>query len=243
MTRFPLVLLMTACFGASAFADERPLPPTVSVSGEAREDVRPDIVRITLEIAAEKPTAAEAQSEDSRISAAVIDGLKGAGVEAKDVLTVGLSLTPVTTDQLDPKTNMVIKTLVTGYRASNRISLRLRDIGRAGAVIGASVQAGALYEGVAYELSDREAHQDALRVKAAANAAHRAALYAEGAGVKLGALRSLSAGPGNAPYPGAAAPRMMSVGRAAPGPAPLVIEPGEIPLEETVAATYDLVAP
>lgn len=243
MKPIPLALLMTVFCGSAAFADNPPTPPNVSVLGEAREEVRPDIVRITLEIAAEKATANEAQNEESRLTGAVVDGLKGSGVAARDIFTVGLSLTPVTTERRDPKTGLTIEMVVTGYRASNRIEVRLHDVDRAGAIVGASVQAGALYQGVSYELSNREAHEDALRVKAAANAAHRAALYAEGAGMKLGPLRSLAAMQGNANYARGAAPAMMSAGRAAPGAAPLVIEPGEIPLEETVSAAYDLVAP
>ena len=55
------------------------------------------------------------------------------------------------------------------------------------------MQSGALYQGLAYDLSDREARIDALRVKAAANAVHRAGLYAEGLGVKVGPPRTLVA--------------------------------------------------
>jgi len=73
----------------------------------------------------------------------------------------------------------------------------VRDINRTGAFIAAAVQNGALYQSLSFDLSDREAREDALRVKAAANAMHRATLYAEGATMKLGALKSLGADGGS----------------------------------------------
>ena len=144
-------------------------------------------------------------------------------------------------DQRDPKTNQVVKTVVTGFRASNVLRIRLRDIDRAGALIGASVQNGALYQSISFELSDRDAHQDALRVKAVQNAAHRAALYAEGAQLKLGALRTLAADAGRMNFQSAPVGRVMAASVAGAAPAP--IEGGVITLTESVTATYELTAP
>jgi uncharacterized protein YggE len=201
--------------------------------------VRPDTAYVSLAVVDERPLATDASGENARLTTLVLDGLKGSGVDAKDIATVGLSLAPVMSDQRDPKTNQIVKSVVTGYRASNILRIRLRDIDRAGALIGASVQNGALYQNIAFELSDREAHQDALRVKAVENAAHRAALYAEGAQMKLGALRSLAAG--GSPAGGySPMPRLMAA--AAPGAA-TPIEAGMITLTEIVSATYDLTAP
>jgi hypothetical protein len=142
------------------------------------------------------------------------------------------------TDQRDPKTNQIVKSVPNGFHASNVIRVRVRDIDRTGAFIAAAVQNGALYQSLSFDLSDREAREDALRVKAAANAMHRAALYAEGATMKLGALRSLGAdGGGFQPLGGTA--RAMSVSAATP----LAIEPGLITLHESVIATWEMRAP
>ena len=236
--RFCLALPCLLAFAAPAFAEER-LPPSITVNGEASEDVRPDMALITFEVSAERPAAADAASEDARAVSAVIDALKGSGIDAKDIATVGASLNPVFSEQRDPKTNLLLRSVVTGYRAHNEVRVKMRDIERAGAVIGAAVQNGALYNGLSYDLSDRQARQDALRGKAAANAAHRAALYAEGLNLKVGALRSLNA-TGERAEP-MFAPKMFAA--AAPGPAALQIEPGTITLSETVTATFDIASP
>lgn len=236
-----LVLPWWLALATPAFADEH-LPPSVTVNGEAREDVRPDIALVTFEIADDRAGAVEAANENARLVGAVLDGLKGSGVEAKDIATVGASIYPVVSEQRDPKTNQLIKSVVTGYHARNEIRVRLREIERAGAIIGATVQNGGLYQNIAYDLSDREARSDALRGKAAANAAHRAGLYAEGVGLRLGPLRTLSATGDRAfPDPLAMAPRAFAA--AAGAPAPLQIEPGTISLSESVVATFDLGQP
>jgi uncharacterized protein YggE len=78
---------------------------------------------------------------------------------------------------------------------------------------------------------------------AAENAVHRAQLYAEGAGVKLGALRALSAaGPASlADF----SPKTLMAPRAISPPAsqPVQIEPGVVQLNETVSASFEIAAP
>jgi uncharacterized protein len=218
--------------------DARPSGPTVSVTGESEETARPDIAILTLHVTGDRPTANDASNENARVTMAVIDGLKTSGVDAKDISTVAYSLIPLMVEQRDPKTGQTVKFVPSGFRASNTLQVKLREIDRAGAFIAASVQNGALYQGIAYDLSDREAREDRLRVKAVENAAHRASLLAEGAHLKLGPLRSLSdAGGGPTPQP-----RMMAraMSASADAVAPLPIEPGEISLSQSVSATFEL---
>ena len=112
----------------------------------------------------------------------------------------------------------------------------MREIDRAGAFIASAVQNGALYQTLSFDLSDREAREDALRVKAVANAMHRATFHAEGASMKLGAFRSLAADAGSY-QPIGATVRALSV---APGASPLMIEPGLITLHESINAAWEV---
>jgi uncharacterized protein YggE len=222
-----------------AFAQER---PTVTVNGEAREEVRPDIALVTFEVSDDRATAAEATSENARLVALVIDGLKVSGLDAKDIATTGASLNPTFSEQRDPKTNQFVRSVVSGYHARNEIRIRLREIDRAGAIIGATVQNGGLYQGLSYDLSDREARLDALRGKAAANAAHRAALYVEGVGLKVGPLRSLNAAGDHVGAEPMMAPKVFAAMAGAQAPT-LQIEPGTIALSASVTATFDIATP
>lgn len=236
-TALPLAIAILAL--ADSAQAQQPAAPTVSVAGIASEDARPDIALVSFNIVDQRPSAADAEGENARVSAAVIDGLKASGIEAKDIATVGLSLFPVWSEERDPKSGQTVKRTLTGYQASNTLNVRMRAIDKTGAIIAQGVQNGATYQGVAFDLSDREAREDALRVKAVANAAHRATLYAEGAGMKLGPLQAISADGGQPIYRASAAPKALAM---AAGASPLPIEPGVISLSETVNATWALAA-
>jgi len=206
--------------------------PSVTVSGQASEDAKPDVAMVSLSIEVEKPTAAEAANENARRAEAVIAGLKAAGVDAKDIATVGLSLYPVwNNSQNQPR-------VVSAYQATNRIAVRVQPLDKAGALIAQAVANGADYQGVSFDVSDREAREDALRTKAVENAAHRAELYARGGAMKLGPLRSIHADAAQPVY----RPLMEAAHsfKAAGAPSPPPIEPGLITLSETVSATWGL---
>ena len=227
------------CVPFPALAQEHAPVPTVSVVGLAEAEARPDMATVNLNITDDRPTANDASSENTRLTLAVVDGLKGSGVDAKDISTVGLSMYPLMSEGRDPKTNLPIKTVVTGFRASNTLRVRIHDIDRAGAFIAVGVQNGALYQGVSFDLSDRDAREDALRVQAVANAQHRASLYAQGASMKLGALRSIGAEASQRQTPYYA----KAMGASAGPLAPVAIEPGVVTLTESVNATWELMAP
>ncbi len=221
---------------APASAHEKISIPTVCVVGVAEEEARPDISVVTLDVIDDRPKANDAASENARIAASVIDGLKGSGVDAKDISAVGLSISPTFAEQRDPKTNQSIKSVPSGFHAVNSLRVKLRDIDRAGALVAASVRNGALFHDVWFELSDREAREDSLRIKAAASAMHRAGLYAQGVGMKLGGLRSLGANGGDAPR---SHQIDLSAQMESPNSArvsPLAVEPGMVLIYESVSA-------
>jgi uncharacterized protein YggE len=212
--------------------------PTVSVVGLASEEARPDIATVTFNISDQRPDANDAAGENARLSRAVIEGLKGAGIEAKDIATIGLSLFPVWNDERDAKTGQIVKRTLAGYQASNTLSVRMRAIDKAGAIIAQGVQNGAVYRGVAFDLSDRESREDALRVKAVGNAMRRASLYAEGAAMKLGPLQAINAEFAQPTFRAGSGPA--SSLSTASAVAPLPVEPGVITLSESVTASWAL---
>jgi len=239
-----ILALAGVALGDSALAQEpsaSKTTPTVSVVGLASEDARPDIAIVTFAISDERANANDAAGENARLSTAVVEGFKGSGIEAKDIATVGLSLVPVWNDERDAKTGQIVKRTLTAYQASSTLSVRMRAIDKAGAIIAQGVQSGAVYQGVAFDLSDRESREDALRVKAVGNAMRRASLYAEGASMKLGPLQAINADVAQPMFRvGSGAARSLSM---APAATPMPVEPGLITLSESVAATWALAPP
>ena len=236
MNAVPALLAAALAFAPVAVAAEENAPgatgapPTVAVIGQATEEVKPDVATISLSIEVEKPTAAEASNENARHAEAVIAALSAAGVAAKDVATVGLTLYPVWNNQSQPRS-------VAAYQAVNRLAVRAQPIEKVGALIAQAVQNGAEYQGVGFDVADREARENALRTKAVENAARRAELYARGAAMKLGPLQSIRADAAQPMVRPLTEFARAAVGGAATTPP---IEPGLITLTETVSATWAL---
>ena len=88
------------------------------------------------------------------------------------------------------------------YRASNTVSVTIRDLGRIGEVLGAATTAGAdqMY-GIEFKIEDPSALETRAREKAVADAKERASRLATLNGVKLGRALSIVENPGARPQP------------------------------------------
>jgi uncharacterized protein YggE len=232
--------LIGLCAGARAQdAGEKFTLPRISVTGEASEEVRPDEAELRLHVVSEQPTPVLAAQGNARSAAEVVAELKTLGIEGRDIRTEALSLAPLVVEERDPATHEVVRRTQTGYRATSGFVVHIRDVDKAGAVVIHVVEHGAnTYDGLSFDVSDREARLDALRAKAVRDALRRAALYAGAASMKLGRLMAIDPEPDSREY--ADLPRARS---AAAGPHPVEIptEPGTTTLSARVTATWELV--
>jgi hypothetical protein len=160
----------------------------------------------------------------------VLLALKGAGIEEKDVQTARLSLQP----QYAP--NRPPPNVIVGYQASNRVAIKLRDVGKVADVIDTLVGAGVNeIGGVSFMVAAASKLLDEARTQAVADARRKAEIYAAAAGVTLGAPLSISeeTAPNAVPY------RRMAAGFAASAP----VAQGEETLSVTVNVTWAIKAP
>jgi uncharacterized protein YggE len=172
---------------AAAQAPQAELPPSISVGGEASVSVPPDLAMIDAGVASDAKTAHEAAEANNAAMAKVLQALKTAGVDDKDYQTSRLSLQP----QYAP--NRPGQSTVAGYRASNRVSIKLRDVSKVAGVIDALVGAGANDVGnIYFTVAEPSKLLDQAREKAVADARRKAEIYAKAAGVTLGAPLSIS---------------------------------------------------
>jgi len=171
---------------APALAQTVP-PPAISVSGEATVSVAPDQAQIDGGVTSDGKTAREASEANNAAMGKVLLALKGAGIEEKDYQTSRLSLQP----QYAP--NRTGSSPITGYRASNRVTIRLRDVTKVANVIDVLVGAGANdIGGINFTVSQPSKHLDEAREKAVADARRKAEIFARAAGVTLGEPLSIS---------------------------------------------------
>ena len=191
-TALAAVALAGALFTAPALAQVVP-PAAISVTGEATVSVPPDLAQIDGGVTSEAKTAREASEANNAAMGKVLQALKGAGIEEKDVQTARLSLQP----QSAP--NRTGPSAISGYRASNRVTIRVRDVTKVANVIDTLVGAGANeIGGINFVVSQASKLLDEARERAVADARRKAEIYAKAAGVTLGAPLSISE-EGNAP--------------------------------------------
>jgi len=200
-----IAALAGGLLGAPALAEEAP-PPTISVTGEASVSVPPDLALIDAGVSTEAKTAREASEANNAAMGKVLLALKGAGIEEKDFQTSRLSLQP----QYAP--NRSGPNAVTGYRATNRVTIKLHDVTKVAGTIDLVTGAGANeLGGIGFMVSSASKLLDEAREQAVADARRKAEIYAKAASVTLGAPVSISEEnpPGPGPY------RKMAAGMAA----------------------------
>lgn len=226
-------------FCAAAGARGEPLResvPSVSVVGEASEDIAPDRATLNFGIVTERPLAAEAAAENARVATTVLDELKTLGVADADIRTEGVTLTPVTDQERDPKGRVV--SVRKYFVARNDLSVRVRDLAKAGEMAGRLIDRGVnSFQGVHYDYSKPEAKMDELRAKAVKDALRRAEAYAGALGLQL--ARVLEIRPADEAFP-QPRPYAMKAASAAPDGAPAPMRPGVQRISARVAVVWAL---
>lgn len=202
----------------------------VSATGEVTRV--PDLAIISAGVQTLRPTATAAIEENAARMERVRAALKRAGIEDRDIQTASINLNPEYryAENQPP--------VLTGYRASNTLSVKFRDLKRTGAILDALVREGAnQINGPSLTIDKPEEAYDEARVKAIANGRARAELYARALGMRVVRLISVSEGGGvNVPPPMPYA-RMATMDAAAPA---TKIDPGTQDLSVSLAMSFEL---
>lgn len=174
--------------GPAMSADADKLERSVSVSTSGTVAAEPDIAYISTGVVTEADTAKDAIARNSAVMTKVIDGLKAAGLAARDIQTSALSVDPRYTQAKEGRPGSI-----SGYRVMNQVRLTVRDVKRLGEVLDAGIALGAnQVSGISFDVANGETLKDEARKQAMANAKRRAELYATAAGVQLGAVVRIS---------------------------------------------------
>ena len=158
----------------------------IQVRGVGSVAAPPDIATVEVGVRTFAPNAEAAVAENNRRAAAVAAALKAQGIAEEDIRTTKFNVFPKREYVRDgPDT-------LSGYGASNSVSATVRDLAAVGAVLQATVEAGANnVRGLSFGIADEEVVMNRARVRAVKDARKRAATFAEAAGVKLGRVISI----------------------------------------------------
>jgi hypothetical protein len=207
---------------------------TLTIAGNAEVHAVPDAALVSTGVVTESETAAASELKtNSAALAKVIDAIRAAGVEPKDVQTSGLALEA--RYYRPDKPSPTDRPRIIGYTAANEVTLRVRDLGKLGDLLDKVTVAGAnRIDGINFIVSNQDGLLDEARRKAVADAKDKADLYAKAAGFTLGKVMSLTEE--SVPSPRPLARAMVASGAAAPVP----VEAGEMTLSVRVRVVWSL---
>jgi uncharacterized protein YggE len=153
------------------------------VNGEGKVLAAPDVAILRLGIEAQEVSVAEAQTQATEAMDKVKAALTGEGVAEKDIQTQYFNIQRVTRWDNEKEQEIVI-----GYRVTNMVTAKIREVAKAGAVIDAVAAAGGdltRIDSIGFTVDDPTAYYAEARQKAVADAEAKAKQLAEAAGVKL----------------------------------------------------------
>jgi uncharacterized protein YggE len=160
----------------------------ITVVGEGKVSLEPDIARVTIGVETMRNTVEEASAENKATLEAVLEALRAQGVEDKDIQTSGFSVFAERYGPEGPLPEGEVR-----YRVSNNVSVVVRELDNLGTILDATMEAGAnnIY-GIEFDLEDRGAVESDAREKAIEDARTKAEELATLSGVTLGDVISVS---------------------------------------------------
>ena len=238
----PLLLASALAFGTTmtiACAQTTAVPgyaipadgTLLSVSAQADATRVPDVATISAGVVTQAADANAAMRANADQMAKVMAAIKAAGIAERDIQTSGINVNP----QYRYAENQA--PAITGYQASNTVSLKVRDIGNLGKVLDALVASGAnQVNGPGFEIDKPEAVYDEARRDALKQAQARAQMYASELGLRVRRIVSIDEGGGfQPPMP------MPMMARAEKGVAyDTAVSPGETTLSANLSVVFEL---
>lgn len=190
----------------------------------------PDLARIQAGVVTQAQNATDAIRQNAARMESVRSALRRAGIEARDIQTSTIALHPEYRYAENQPPQLV------GYRATNEVTVRFRDIANTGRILDALVAEGAnQISGPMLTIDRPEAALDEARTRAIAIARERAELYAGALGMRVARVLSVSeAGMVGPPMPVPVA-RMEAARDAS-----TQIDPGEQTLGVTLTVSFEL---
>jgi uncharacterized protein YggE len=211
--------------------DARFSASTLDVSAYGEAQVPPDMATITLGVTDQARTASQAMADNAAAMTKVIAALKAGGIEARDIATTSLNLNPqyVYNQNQPPR--------LTGYEASNEVTVTVRDLKKLGAAVDAVVGAGATnVSQISYGLQSRVPAENLARLAAVKALEDKAALLADAAGYHIRRLVNLSE---NASFTPPSPRPLVAMARVEAAPT-TPVESGELSVRVDVTGEFEL---
>ena len=204
----------------------------LSVSAQAEARRVPDVATLSTGVVTRAADANAAMRANAEQMDKVMAAIRDAGIAERDTQTTGVNLNP------DYRYEENKAPVITGYQASNTVSIKVRDLAKLGKVLDALVAGGAnQVNGPSFEIDEPEAVYDEARQAALKKAQARAEMYAKSLGLQVRRIVSISEGGGfrpPVPMP------MMAMAARGKAEADTAISPGETTLSANLDVVFEL---
>jgi len=228
-------LMAAACLAlpVTATADDGSQSGRITVSGTGTAEIAPDMAIINLSVVEQADTARDALDANTSAMSEVLEAMKGAGIEERDLQTAMFQIMPRYENK---RKGQAYEQEIIGYEVRNSLTVRVRDLTKLGSVLDRSVTLGVNQGGaVQFTNDDPSAAIEDARTKAMQNAIAKARLLTETAGIGLGAVLEINEHDAQ-PQPRAVARADMALASSAEVP----IAAGENSYAVTVNVTWEL---
>ena len=217
---------VAACDVQPAAGPDGTAPRQVTVVGEGKVEGTPDNASINASIVSTASDGAAASEQTNTKMTQVIDALKAQGIDQKDITTANLSVQPQYGDN----------SVITGYTATNSITITFRRIDELGPAT-TSIQAiggnATRIDSPSFSFSDDSQLIRDARARAFNDAKDRAGQYADLAALTLGNVISITEAGATVPPPSPTV-RYDAVAAAPP------VEPGQQTVGFSVTVVWEL---
>jgi len=236
MALAPLALVAAVCGNETTRIENTGdgAPTGITVTGEGKVQGAPDVAMIALGVSTLRPTVAEARQQAATALEAMIGSMKANGVADDDIQTANLYISP----EYDYRNN---ETILRGFRVSNTVTVKVRDIDTTSQVVDDAVTAGGddtRLEAINFTIDDPSELQKQAREAAIADARAKADTLAAAGGISVG--DPIIINEGNVYLP----PIPYAAGRAAADSAQAApetpIEPGQLDVIVNVTVTWTI---
>lgn len=184
---FAAVLLMVSLALPALAENDR----VIQVSGSGVVSLAADTASLQIGVNTRKESVKEAQKENANLMAAVMEAIKKAGIEEKDIMTSQFNVF----SSYEYSTSVLGKeTRTPYYEVQNTVTVIIHDLSLVGTVLDAVMEAGAnTTYGISFSSTQaNEAYQKAL-TRAVEDAMTKAKVLSAAAGVELGELIRINA--------------------------------------------------
>ena len=228
-----LAAVLLLLLSGAALADD-----TITVNGTATVQLEPDMVMIMLGVEAVDPEVLDAQKTVNEAMAKVIEALTGEelAIAEEDIATSEYRI-----DERYEYNYEVGKSEMIGYAATAMLSICVRELDKAGAVIDAAMMAGAnRLSGVEFMSSNQTEARDQALTIAVQDGIRKAKVIAAAAGIELPAIPSEIIEQSSYSYAASNSIVMYDMAAATAEGSATTLQAGMLSLNATVQITYEI---